>query len=391
MIACILLGLAGCATERSVEPVRITDRGANAVALWGERGAATINQPPSPTGTPQERRPVYQLDMATLHLAIHEAVAAAPPASREAAVHAAGITVLKALFPQRAAQYQGAYDMALAALPAGAAREQGLAIGAERAARVLAQRADDGRWAEVTPAVPGTAPGAFRGTNPINQTMPRVKPFALDRVAQFRSAAPPPLDSAAYAADLAETQRRGGEGTAATEREVEDARFHTEPPPLFWTRNLNRFARSQATLDDNARLMALLWVTHADVISACFDAKYHHYRWRPASAIALVDPAWKPRVPTPNHPEYPAAHGCTTAALAENLAHFFGSRHVTFAFDSTATRTTHEWTTVDAMVREVREARIVGGMHFRSANVAGETLGSEVARWVAQKGMFAAR
>ena len=38
---------------------------------------ATINQPPSPSGTPEERRPVYSLDMATLHLAIHRAIGAA--------------------------------------------------------------------------------------------------------------------------------------------------------------------------------------------------------------------------------------------------------------------------------------------------------------------------
>jgi hypothetical protein len=390
-LAGILLALAGCATERSVAPVRIVDRGANAVSLWGERGAATINQPPLPTGTPEERRPVYQLDMATLHLAIQRAVAAAPAASHEAAAHAAGYTVLKTLFPQRGGAYQAAYDTALAALPAGAAKDEGLRIGAEQAARVIAQRSDDGRWAAITPAVPGTAPGAFRGIDPINQTLPKVRPFVLDNLAQVRSAPPPALDSAAYAADLAETRTRGGAGTPASAREDEDARFHTNPPPPYWTRNLNRFARSQATLVDNARLMALLWVTHADALSACFETKYHYYRWRPTSAIAPIDPAWKPRVPTPNHPEYPAAHGCTTAALAENLAQFFGTRKVTFAFDSSVTNTTHEWATVDAAVEEVREARIVGGMHFRASNLAGEKLGVEVARQVAHKGGFTAR
>jgi hypothetical protein len=381
---CLLLAFVGCATERAA-PVRIVDRGPNAVALWDERAAATINLPPSPAGTPEERRPAYQLDMATLHMAIYEAVSAAPPAAQEAAVHAAGYAVLKTLFPQRAAQYQGAYDTALAALPAGAAKEQGLAIGAERAARVLASRANDGRWAEVAAAVPGTTPGAFRGVNPINQTLPRVRPFVLDSAAQFRSAPPPALDSAAWAADLAETKARGGEGMAVSAREDEDAHFHTEPPPRFWTRNLNRFARSQPTLADNARLMALLWVTQADALSACFDAKYYFYRWRPQSVIPLTDPAWKPRVPTPNHPEYPAAHGCATAAFAENLVHSFGTRNVTFAFDSTVTNTTHEWTTVDAMLQEVRDARIVGGMHLRSSMVAGEKLGQQVGQWVAVK------
>jgi hypothetical protein len=387
-LASVLWLLTGCATERSGAPVRIVDRGANAVWLWGERGAATINLPPSAIGTPEERRPIYTHDLATLHLAMHEAVVAAPPAAQEAAVHGAGYTVLKTLFPQRAARYQAAYDSALAALPPGTAKEQGLAIGAERAARVLARRADDGRWAEVTPVVLGTTPGAFRGTNPINQTFPRVKPFALDNVAQFRSAAPPALDSAVWAADLAETRARGGEGTTVSAKEDEIARFHTEPPPLFSTRNINRFARSQATLADNARLMALLWVTQADVIVACFDAKYHHYRWRPSSVIALTDATWKPRVPTPNHPEYPAAHACAMTALAENLAQFFGTRQVAFAFDSKVTNTTHEWPTVDAFVDEVREARILGGMHFRHSAVAGEKIGVEVARHVAAHPMW---
>ena len=72
-LSCVLFVMAGCASTPAVAPVRIVDRGANAVSVWGERGAATINQAASAVGTPQERRPIYLLDMATLHLAIHEA------------------------------------------------------------------------------------------------------------------------------------------------------------------------------------------------------------------------------------------------------------------------------------------------------------------------------
>jgi hypothetical protein len=383
-VSTLPLLLAACAAPPP-PAVTVRDLGPNAVSLWDERGAATINQPPSPSGTPEERRPIYQLDMATLHLAMHQAVSAAPPASQEAAAHAAGYAVLKALFPQRAAQYQEAYDKAVAALPAGAAKDEGLRLGAERAARVVAQRADDGRWADVPPAVPGTTPGAFRGTNPINQTLPRTKPFALTSLSQFRAAPPPALDSEAYLRDLAETKARGGEGTPAAAREDEDARFHTEPPPRFTTRNLGRFARSQPTLADNAKLMALLWVTHADAIGACFDTKYTYYRWRPMSAINAADPAWKPRVPTPNHPEYPAAHACANGAIAQNLADWYGTRAVTFRYDSTVTNTSHEYVGIDALVKEVNDARILGGMHFRSSNATGDKLGREVARWVADK------
>lgn len=241
-----------------------------------------------------------------------------------------------------------------------------------------------------------TAPGDFRGLNPVNLAAPFVRPFAVLSNARSRLGAPPALASAEYAADFSETKAYGSATSSVRSAEqTEAARFHTMPPPLFWTRNWQQFATSQPTLAGNARAMAMLYVVHANVINTCFETKYHYNRWRPTSATTLADtdgnPAtapdvsWAPVVPTPNHPEYPAAHGCTTGAMAENLAGFFGTRKVAFAFDSTITNTTHEWATVDAAVEEVREARIVSGMHFRFATLAGEKLGVEVARLVARR------
>ncbi|MEZ5651278.1 MAG: vanadium-dependent haloperoxidase [Burkholderiaceae bacterium] len=379
---CAVFAAIGWPTESSVAQTTLADHGANPVSLWSERGAATILQKPNPTGTEQERRPIVFLDMATLHRAIDAAVSQAPAESQAAAAHAAAYTVLKTLYPQRAQHYEEAYSTAMSALHDGPAVARGESLGSAEAGKLLARRAGDGRWADVPPAEPGTAPGAFRGIKPINQTVPRIRPFALATAAQFRGPPPPALDGDQWARDLAETRARGGAASPASEREIEDARFHTEPPPPYWTRNLVRFARSQDSLAANARLMAVLWVTQADATIACFEAKYHYYRWRPATVIAQADKAWKPRLRTPNHPEYPAAHSCATAALAESLALFFGTRELAFAFDSKATGTTHHWASVDDMVTEVREARIVGGMHFRAATDAGEKLGIEVARWV---------
>lgn len=376
--AALGLLLGGCMQP----PVLVEDRGPNAVALWDGLAAAAVLQPAAASGTPEERRPMPALDMATLHLAIHDAVRAAPAPSQEAAAHAAGLAVMQALYPARSAEAQAAYTRAVAALPADDWRDTGLRIGAERAAVVIARRAGDGRWADVPPAVPGTAPGAFRGVRPIEQTLPHVRPFMLDSASQFRSAAPPALDSAAWRTDVEETRRRGGAGTAVSAREEEDARFHTEPPWRFWTRNLGRHAVSQRTLAGNARLMALLWVSQADAAIACFDAKYRHYRGRP---VSVIEPPWTPRVPTPNHPEYPAGHGCASAAYAQNLADFHGTRHVRHRIDSTVTGTVHLFDTADGLVDEVREARIVGGMHFRHSMLAGERLGRDVAREVARR------
>ena len=176
--------------------------------------------------------------------------------------------------------------------------------------------------------------------------------------------------------------------------QTEVARFHTEPPPTAWPRNSRQFATSHPHLADNARLMALIWVAQADALIACFESKYHFAFWRPASAKAFadtdanaataVDANWTPVVPTPNHPEYPAAHSCQSAAAVEAVRGFFGTNQVRFNLDSTVPGTiVHRFTTTDEMVNEVQAARIHGGMHFRTATEHGAALGVKVARWVA--------
>ena len=102
---------------------------------------------------------------------------------------------------------------------------------------------------------------------------------------------------------------------------------HTESPNTFWARNLRQFATVGTNLAENARLAAMLWTAYQDAISGCFESKYHYNFWRPTSAIRLAstdgnlatteDAAWTPVVSTPNHPEYPAAHGCGSGAVTE--------------------------------------------------------------------------
>ena len=381
---------------------------ANPVAYWNRIASDTINQPATPTtGTPEERRPHGQVDLATTHVAIYDAViaitgthipfAASPTsdpagASQEAAVAAAAYGVLKALFPNRSAQYQDAYDTYVASIPNSAAKTRGLAIGAEVASKVVALRANDGRSTVVT-YTPGTGPGAFRGTNPINVFVPYMKPFTLTSAAQFRLPPPLALGSSAYAADLAEVQALGGAtSTQRSAAQLEAARFHTENPGIFLSRNYRSFAMDSRSIADNARLMAMLWVTQGDSNIACFESKYFHNYWRPQSAIPLADTdgnaattadaTWAPVVPTPNHPEYPAAHMCQNGAAAAVLKAFFGTSQVSFSFSSTATNTVRNYATPDEMVSEIELARIVGGMHFRNSGVQGGVLGSNVANWI---------
>ena len=404
--AAALACLAGCASLPGGRgPVLIENRGANAISLWNEIAVATATLPPAPAGaTLSERTPGP--DVVTVQLAVYDAVIATAGthqpyavrpstdpkgASPEAAAVSAAYRTLKGLFPSRGEKYEAAYATAVAGFPAGDATTRGLAIGAEVAAGMLAQRARDGRDVALPPYVPGTSPGRFRGLNPIGRPLPYIQPFATTSHAQFRPPPPPELTSDRYRADLEEVQTLGAAtGSPRTAAQTGTARFHTENPSVWTARNLRRFATANESLADNARLLAMLWVATSDAVGACFEAKYHHDFWRPASAIPFAAGSgtalpWAPVVPTPNHPEYPAAHSCNNGAIAATLEAFYGTAQVSFTFDSTATGTTHTYRRTDDLVGEVSDARVWGGMHFRNSTEVGAALGRRVAGWVARQ------
>lgn len=417
LVAPAVLALAACATpDRAAPPVTVTAQHTNVVAFWNDIANQTVlaaSPAAAVNPTPEEQRPTFFFDVASVHVALYDAVVAiegrykpfavrpkspAAGASTEAAASAAAYGVLKALFPNRSAVYQAAYEQRLAAVPDGSAKTLGLALGSEVAAGVVRLRAGDGRMVALAPYASGTAPGQFRAANPnpVFRHFPSIRPFALESLGQFRPAPPPALNSAAYAAAVNETRALGGASSAArTPDQLAVARFHTEPPPSAITRNLGRFASSTDHVGDAARLMALIYVSYVDAIGACFEAKYHYQTWRPASAIAMADTdgndatapdaAWAPSLPTPNHPEYPAAHSCTSGSVGEALRGFYGTPNVTFTWDSNVTKTTRTYAGIDAFNAEAGLARIHGGMHFRPSIVAGEELGRRVAQWVGRR------
>jgi hypothetical protein len=390
--------------------ITIVSHGPNVVATWHDIAFATASVAPSPAGlTPEER--VAGPDLTTVHLAMYDAVmaiagshkpfaiTAKTPASgggaraMETAAIEAAYRTLKGLFPGRGDKYEAAYSSGMAAIPDGDEKALGMAIGAEVAAGMLALRANDGRLTVLPPYVPGTLAGQFRNPTPVNRIAPHIRPFATQSHAQFRAPAPYALAGEAYAADFAEVKGFGGAtSTRRSPAQTEIARFHTEPPEGFWARNLRQFATASPNLPENARLLGMLSVAYRDAIGGCFESKYLYNFWRPLSAIPLADtdenpateadPSWTPVVPTPNHPEYPAAHGCASSALMEVVRTFYGTKHVIFDFNSTVTGTTHHFERTDDMVQEIGNARVWGGMHFRSSVEAGAALGKEVAKWV---------
>ena len=258
IVACAVLLIASCggSDDNTVQPVAApatvtvaytngVPTPSNVVAYWNKIASDTINVAPAATGTPEEQRPNISVDLATVHVAIYDAVNAivgthttfaatpmtpAAGASQEAAAAAATYGVLKGLFPNRSAQYQAAYDAFVAVIPADDAKTRGIAIGTEVATAIVALRANDGRFTAVTYTA-GTGPGNFRGVNPVGVTSRFIKPFAVTNLSQFRAPPPPALDSAAYATDFNEVFALGAIiSSMRSADQLEAARFHTEGP-----------------------------------------------------------------------------------------------------------------------------------------------------------------
>ena len=301
-------------------------------------------------------------------------------ASAEAAVAQAARDVLVARIPAQATAVQTAYDAYMASIPAGSAKDAGKAVGAAAAAGMLAMRTGD-HFDDVVPYVQKTPrPGVFEPiapTTPVDVKLPGVRPFTFDSPSEYRPDGPFGLTSQRYARDVAELQSLGRVGsTARTPAQTETVRFFTDQTFLQYSRALRALANARGLdLVESARLLGYVHVATADTMIACWEAKYHYSFWRPNHAIQRADtdnnpatspdPSWLPLV-TGNHPEYPSGHGCFTAAVTESLRQYFGTKRVELTITSTTTGTTRTYRKLDDLVADVENARVWGGLHFRT-------------------------
>jgi hypothetical protein len=134
-------------------------------------------------------------------------------------------------------------------------------------------------------------------------------------------------------------------------------------------------------------------VSTADSVIASYESKYYFGFWRPITAIRAADtdgnpdteadPNWTPLRPTPNFPDYVSTHAATWGGFSEALRQFFGTKFIHIPMWSTTTGTTHVFTNTDDVNKEIIDARVYVGFHFRTAAVHGVVMGKKVARYVA--------
>ena len=331
-------------------------------------------------------------------------IAAVPGASREAAAAAAAHLVLVRLYPDQAKDLDAAYQTSLAPVSDGAAKAQGIQLGEQVAAQILALRANDGSAAPNLYR-PHTTPGAYVPTVfPVASSWGKVMPFGLKDVAQFRPGAPTPLQGAQWARDYDEVKRLGAKtGSARSAEQTDIARLWEATGPGLHNQVLQQLAMTKRfALLDNARLFALYSMAMADSYIAVFDAKYAYNFWRPVTAIrngdidgndaTARDPGWEPFVNTPMHPEYPCAHCINSAAGAAVLEVFFGDSVPEFTLtSSTGPGVVRKFTRLSDYTAESIEARIYDGVHYRTSGVVGAAMGRQVGKYVVENNLKPAK
>ena len=323
-------------------------------------------------------------------------VAAPRGASLDAAVIASAHDVLVHYFPAQQAALDADEATSLGALPNSQATTDGVSVGEAVAARWIALRANDGLEAPIVYTW-GSGPGDWQPVPPFpppaTPWLGQMVPFTYQPASDFLGVIEPPpsLKGRVWTADYNLTKTYGGlNGSLRTPAQTEIGRFWADHPGAMYSRAL-RFLIADQKLDvaQSARLAAMQYVSLADSLVACFNAKYQYGFWRPYTAIhnadrdgnphTVADPNWLPLDPTPGHPEYPAAHGCGTQALAVALRTYFHTDHVHYQVTSNVTATTHDFRRFTDLVTEVDWARIFGGMHYRHSVLQGNVMGTAVA------------
>jgi hypothetical protein len=395
---------------------------ANAVADWNLIASnaivVTAGQPP----------PVSVLHFAMVQGAAYDAVNAIdrgyqpylvqPPSnptdSKEAAAATAAFRVLVGIFPGQAGTLQPIYDAYIEALPDNppGSKAAGITVGEATASAMLINRMNDGRFGPApTPYPSPRPPGVWRPTPPnfANDPAPwvgNVRPFILPSATMFRTDGPNPLTSEAYAEDFSEIKEVGSlTSITRTPDQTDSAIWWQDQAMALWNRIFRTLAASQ-NLDivQSARLFAMENLAAADALIGCWNDKYYCWFWRPITAIreadtdgnpaTEADPTWlplfDPSTPvcnppplfTPPFPDHPSGHTSATGAFVQTLQNFFGTDKISFSAFSNKSCTTRSFDRFSDALKEVIDARVWAGIHFRTADVQGAVLGNKVAHYL---------
>jgi hypothetical protein len=223
-----------------------------------------------------------------------------------------------------------------------------------------------------------------------------ITPFGIRRASDFLLDPPPILASRAYAKAYNEVMTVGG--TDSTERPQDRANvalfYAASSPTQVFNQAVQQIAQERwHSLSENARALALMNMAMNDSLVAAFLNKYRYNFWRPETAIHAgdtdgnpktdPDPSFVPFVTTPCFPSYPSNHGSAANSAAEILRHIYGEgEHFITLSNPAVPDIVLRYTTFKQITDDISDARVYGGIHFRTDQVAGERLGNAIGKVV---------
>ena len=402
----------------------------DAVRLWNERAVTTLtNGPAAATPGVQFTPPVAFIHLAIVQGAVYDAVnaikgghdpylkglKAATSASKGAAAATAAHHVLIGLVDQAPltatlttgvktaikARLDDQYASSLAEIPAGEAKAKGIEVGAAAAAAMLANRSGDGRFGAPgfdVSADPQRGDWRPSPVNDPNAWVRNVRPFTLPSPEYFHTSGPSALTSGQYAAKFNEVKALGrATGSTRTAAQTLLAQWSfPHPVPMVYAAMRQVAAAKGLTISEQARFHAMTSMSGADSLINCWAEKAHWHFWRPVTAIRLADTDnnsatepdadWTSLLPLPPYPDEPSGANCAYSGVMNSAKAFFGSDSAEFDLASPGTgpgtESTRHYSHFTDVVRDMIEARIYGGLHFRRADVNGAALGQSVADFV---------
>lgn len=376
----------------------------NLITINAVNAAAAIR--PGPSGI---------LDVAMVHIAIHDAVQAfqnrfesydtpvvGASGSVAAAIAKAARDVLVNRFPTQSASIEASYQQFLTANSI-SPNDAGTLAGQQAAINIINRRMNDGSFpANPEIFVGGSAPGEWRPTAIAFAPMAapwlgEVTPFALNDTGRLLPEPPPPhLTSGEYAKAYDEVKRMGARvNSERTAEQTDLAIFYSGNIIAQMNEALRNLGIANLTdAGDSARLFALANIAAADAIMSAWLNKRFYAFWRPSTAInngdsdgnprTEGDPAWLPLINNPPYPDYTSGANSLAGSISRMLSHFFGTDEMTFSVSTAVpqavvkTRVYHHFSEV---AEDMVEARILLGIHFRFADVVARRQGKQSADW----------
>jgi hypothetical protein len=259
--------------------------------------------------------------------------------------------------------------------------------GSSPAAFYLPSSTDPGIW-QLTPSCTAAGGAFFQWRN--------VTPFGIRSSDQFRLGPPPTLTSDRYTRTFDEVKAVGSiDSTQRPPDRADVARFYAAFAPVgVWNDTARQISTAQGkSLSENARDFALINMAISDGAVATFDAKYHYVFWRPETAIHNAasdgndrtdpDTAWAPYIVTPCFPGYPSAHATLSNAAREVIEQLYDVGQVSITLTNAAVPgVTLQYTSLTQITDDIDDARVYGGIHFRTDQDAGGALGRRVGQYV---------